>query len=174
MFLIMQEQYPFEPIQMSLISSITIGLPSFILALEPNKERIEGKFLRNVIIRALPTGLTVLLNIFVIAFLNKIGLIAEEQYSSLCVIATGICGILLLFTLAKARKSEQTKLHVSVFRLLLALIVTALFIIGLTAFNWWFGIVPLLPITSIIIRVIIISIINYIVLVQLGRFIFKM
>lgn len=56
MFLFMKEAYPFIPIQMSLISSITIGLPSFILALEPNKERIQGDFLRNVLIRSFAGG----------------------------------------------------------------------------------------------------------------------
>lgn len=168
MFLFMKEQYPFVPIQMSLISTITIGLPSFILALEPNRERIQGKFLRNVIMRALPTGLAVVLNIFAIAFLNKMEIVSEEQYSSLCVIATGICGILLLFTLAKARKSEETKLPVSIFRLSLAIIITGLFVLGLTVFNWWFNIVPLMPILEQIIRVIIISIINFAILTFLS------
>ena len=67
MFLFMGSAYPFVPIQLSLISTVTIGIPSFILALEPNKERIKGEFLKNVIARALPTGLTVALNIFVIS-----------------------------------------------------------------------------------------------------------
>lgn len=173
MFLIMQEEYPFVPIQMSLISSITIGLPSFVLALEPNKERIQGEFLRNIIVRALPTGLAVVLNIFAIAFLNKLGLVAKEQYSSLCVIATGICGILLLFTLVRTRKSEETKLPISIFRLLVALAVTALFTLGLTVFNWWFNIAPLLPMLSTILRVIIIAIINFIVLTFLCLAIYK-
>ena len=57
MFLIMHEQYPFDPIQLSLISVTTIGIPSFMLALEPNKERIRGKFLQNVIAKAFPTAL---------------------------------------------------------------------------------------------------------------------
>ena len=161
MFLFMQEKYPFMPIQMSLISTITIGLPSFILALEPNKERIQGEFLRNVIMRALPTGLAVVLNIFAIAILNKNALVLEEQYSTLCVIATGTCGILLLFTLAKSRKSEETKLPISIFRLLLAILITGLFILGLTVFDWWFNIVPLMPMLKLIIKIIMISIVNF-------------
>lgn len=164
MFLFMQEQYPFMPIQMSLISTITIGLPSFILALEPNKERIQGAFLRNVIMRALPTGLAVVLNIFAIALLNKNEMISEEQYSSLCVISTGVCGILLLFTLARARKSEKTKLPISIFRLLLAIMITGLFILGLTVLDWWFNIVPLVPMMKLIIKIIMISIVNFTVL----------
>lgn len=67
----MGSAYPFVPIQLSLISTVTIGIPSFILALEPNKERIKGEFLKNVVARALPTGLTVALNIFVISILYK-------------------------------------------------------------------------------------------------------
>ena len=91
MFLFMGAAYPFVPIQLSLISTVTIGIPSFLLALEPNRERIKGKFLQNVIMRALPTSLTVALDIFVISILHRQGIIPNEQYSSLCVIATGIC-----------------------------------------------------------------------------------
>lgn len=164
MFLLLGEAYPFQPIQMSLIGSITIGLPSFVLALEPNKERIKGDFLKNVIVKAMPLGLTVVLNIFTLAILNKYELITEEQYSSLCVIGTGICGIILLFTLAKARKSENSKLPISIFRLSLAIIITMLFTLGLTVLNWWFNIAPLMPIISLIIRLIILSIVNFAVL----------
>ena len=52
-FLFANMPYPFMPIQLTLISMITIGIPSFVLALEPNKERIKGNFLRNVISKAL-------------------------------------------------------------------------------------------------------------------------
>ena len=71
MFLILHIEYPFVPIQLSFISVITIGIPSFILALEPNKERIKGNFLRNVISKALPTGIAVVTNIFAVAYLQK-------------------------------------------------------------------------------------------------------
>ena len=52
--------YPFQPIQLTLISSLTIGIPSFFLALEPNRERIRGRFLDMVLLRAVPgaTGVT--------------------------------------------------------------------------------------------------------------------
>ena len=112
MFLFMGSAYPFVPIQLSLISTVTIGIPSFLLALEPNKERIKGRFLQNVIMRALPTSLAVALDIFIISVLYRKGIIPNEQYSSLCVIATGICGIILLFTLSKKRKSEESILPV--------------------------------------------------------------
>lgn len=50
--------YPFAPIQLTLISSLTIGFPSFVLALQPSDERVRGNFLRNVIMRALPGGVS--------------------------------------------------------------------------------------------------------------------
>ena len=169
MFLFMGSAYPFVPIQLSLISTVTIGIPSFILALEPNKERIKGEFLKNVVARALPTGLTVALNIFVISILHKNGIIPTEQYSSLCVIATGICGIILLFTLAKSRKSEETMFPVSIFRLSLAIILTGMFVFGLTVLNWWFNIAPIEPMIERIARIIVVSIINFIVFTILFR-----
>ena len=115
MFLFMAEQYPFEPIQLSLISVTTIGIPSFMLALEPNKERIRGNFLRNVIAKAFPTAITNVITIFALTILNKLGFIAEEYFSSLCVISTGISGLALLFTLTRSRKSENSKLPFSIY-----------------------------------------------------------
>ena len=49
LFVFVKAEYPFMPIQLSLISLVCIGIPSFILALEPNKERVKGKFIGNVI-----------------------------------------------------------------------------------------------------------------------------
>ncbi len=53
--------YPFEPIQLTLVSAFTVGMPSFFLALEPCDERVKGDFLRKVLLRALPGGLAVAL-----------------------------------------------------------------------------------------------------------------
>lgn len=164
MFLFMGQAYPFIPIQLSLISLVTIGIPSFVLALEPNKERIQGNFLQNVIVKALPAGLTVVLNIFCLSVLHQYGKIPDEFYSSLCVIATGICGIILLFTLAKSRKSEELPLPFSRFRLCLAILMSGLFASGLIWFDWLFSISSLLPILPYILRIAIVSIINFILL----------
>ena len=127
MFLFMSETYPFVPIQLSLISIVTIGIPSFILALEPNKERVHGNFLKNVISNAIPTGICVIVNILSLAIINKnTQPLGYENFSTLCVIATGICGLLLLFKMTKTRKSEDSKLPISIFRLTLALLMTFL------------------------------------------------
>lgn len=141
MVLFMKDEYPFSPIQLSLISLVTIGIPSFMLALEPNKERINGDFLKNVIVKALPTGLLVILSIFILIVLNRYSIIPEEKLSSLCVVCTGICGLGLLFTFVKTRKSEESKLPFSIYRLLLAITMTGLFLLGLTYFAPIFNII---------------------------------
>ena len=173
MFLFMYEPYPFEPIHLSLISLVTIGIPSFLLALEPNKERIHGNFLKNVISKAIPTALTIIISVFSIAMLYKFDKIPQEYYSTLCVISTGISGILLLLTLSKSRKSEDTKLLVSPFRLTLALLLLGLFIVGLTYFNWWFNIEGLIPILPLIAQISIINVFNFVVLNFVMRKILK-
>lgn len=164
MFLFMAEQYPFEPIQLSLISITTIGIPSFMLALEPNKERIKGRFLQNVISKAFPTAITNVITIFALTLLNKFGFIDEEYFSSLCVISTGISGLILLFTLTKSRKSENSKLPFSIYRLTLAICMAILFVLGLTVGSNFFNIVNLNIIKGFIFDIFIISIINFVVL----------
>ena len=59
--LFMPGLYPFVPIQLTLISSLTVGIPGFFLALEPSTERVRGSFLKTVLYRALPGGLAVAL-----------------------------------------------------------------------------------------------------------------
>ena len=164
LFLFIGEQYPFEPIQLSLISVTTIGIPSFMLALEPNKERIKGKFLQNVIAKAFPTAITNVITIFALTILNKFGFIAEEYFSSLCVISTGLSGLALLFTLTKSRKSEHSNLPFSIYRLVLALCMTILFVLGLTIGASLFSIVDLSVIRDFIFDVLIIVIVNFIIL----------
>ena len=57
--LLIPVSYPYYPIQLTLVSVLTVGVPSFFLALEPSNERITGNFLRTVLQRAIPGGLAV-------------------------------------------------------------------------------------------------------------------
>ncbi len=72
LFVFISWPYPFMPIQLSLISVVTIGIPSFALALEPNKERIKGHFLINVISRSMPASITVVMGIMLSIILSKV------------------------------------------------------------------------------------------------------
>ncbi len=101
LFLFINYSYPFWPIQMTLINSLTIGIPAFILALEKNNERVKGKFLINVISKSIPSGITTVINILLLVFLSNIFNISEGQISTCAVIITGYTAILLIYRISK-------------------------------------------------------------------------
>lgn len=78
LFLILHQTYPFQPVQQSLIAFACIGFPSVVLALEPNKDRIKGSFFGNVMLRALPGGITITLAATLISCLNSIASQVEK------------------------------------------------------------------------------------------------
>ncbi|MDR0739227.1 MAG: HAD-IC family P-type ATPase [Oscillospiraceae bacterium] len=96
-FLFLKTPYPFVPIQMTLITSLTIGIPSFFLALEPNKEKIKGKFLLNTVGKALPGAVTVVINIFILSLLSYYFSLEYQTTSTISAILTGFVGFLVLF-----------------------------------------------------------------------------
>ncbi len=99
LFLFIQMPYPFMPIQLTLISAVTIGIPAFILALEPNRARIEGNFLKNILMKAVPGGVTIVMNILLAVFLGwKLGL-STEMISTISVLVTGFTGLMLILQL---------------------------------------------------------------------------
>lgn len=71
--------YPLEPSQISLISMFTIGLPGFLLALEPNRDRIEGNFMVNVMLKALPAGLTDVLSVGALVICGQVFNLPSEE-----------------------------------------------------------------------------------------------
>ena len=93
--------YPLEPIHLTVISSLAIGVPSFVLTFEPKYDRIKGKFLPTVLRRAFPGGLT---NVFVVlicqAFMAVFGL-PKEEVSTVCAAILSFVGLLVLFQVCK-------------------------------------------------------------------------
>lgn len=89
--------YPLLPIQLSLISTFTIGIPSFFLALEPNYARVEGKFMRNVIRRAMPGGLTNLTIVLLAEFFTSTFGLSNEQLNTICVWVMSAVGLVTLY-----------------------------------------------------------------------------
>lgn len=101
LFLIIPYPYPFMPVQLTLTSIFTIGIPSFILALEPNEERVKGKFLGNVILNSIPAALTIVANIILIIICTNIFNLSETIASTLCVMMIGGTGFLLIYRLCQ-------------------------------------------------------------------------
>ena len=96
-----QWPYPLKPLNLSVISALTIGVPSFFLAMEPNYERVHGRFLPSVLRRAFPGGLT---NIFVVlmaqAFMAVFGLTLDHT-STVCAAILSVVGLLGLYQTCK-------------------------------------------------------------------------
>lgn len=129
-FLFINMPYPFMPIQMTLTSVLTIGIPSFILALEPNRDRIKGRLFINIITKALPGALSIVSSILFIMIASLFISLDNSQVSTLCVISSGFIGLLLLFKICKPFNSMRKILFTAM---------SSGFIIGITLFKNFFA-----------------------------------
>lgn len=93
--------YPLEPAQISLISMFTIGIPGFFLALQPNTEVIHGRFLSNVLIKALPAGLTDFLVVGALVIFGRVFAVNETDISTACTMLLAIVGFMILYHISK-------------------------------------------------------------------------
>lgn len=93
--------YPLLPLQLSLIGSLTIGIPSFFLALEPNSSRVEGHFMSNVFYKALPGGLTNLFLVLGIELFTYAFDFPVEQLYSISAVTVLFVGLLVLYQVCR-------------------------------------------------------------------------
>lgn len=93
--------YPLEPSQISLIGMFTIGIPAFLLAMEPNKKMIQGHFLSNVLLKALPAGLTDVLIVGFLTIFGKVFGLTNEEISTAATLLLAIVGLMILFNISK-------------------------------------------------------------------------
>ena len=114
--------YPIQAIQLSLISTLTIGIPSFFLALEPNYARVKGKFMRNVIRRAMPGGLTNLILVLLAMLFTSLFHLPESDLNTMSVWIMSTVGFVTLYQVSK----PFTKLRIAVFAVSLIAMLTAL------------------------------------------------
>ena len=89
--------YPYTPAQLSLVNALTIGIPSFILAMEPNENRVSGRFMRNVIYRALPAALSDLILVVGVMLFYLAFHIHEDMLSTICTGIMGIVGLMMVY-----------------------------------------------------------------------------
>ena len=128
--------YPFQPVQMSLISTAIIGIPSFVLALEPNHERVRGSFLGNVLARSMPGSIAVILAVGVASgVLERFGL-SRMEVSTVCVLLTCLVGFSLIVRIS---------LPLNALRSALLLVVVGIIAFGCTVAGRFFEISPLTP-----------------------------
>lgn len=99
-FIFLGTGYPFQPSQLTPVNALTVGIPTFILALEPNYRPPAGRFMRNVMEIALPAAIC---NITLLLVINGIGGWANLSYqskSTMSVFAIGIIGYCALIAIS--------------------------------------------------------------------------
>lgn len=108
-FIFMRNGYPFQPIQLTPISVLTVGIPTFVLALEPNYQRISGQFMKQVMVIAAPAAICVVAYILVIDLVGGVQFnLNYTETSTLSVLLTGaVCLVALLMV---ARPLNRLKL----------------------------------------------------------------
>ena len=133
-FLFSSHIYPFEPIQLSLIGALTVGFPSFVLALQPNKSIVRGNFTFNIVTRAAPAAICIALNIILTAALSDVLGLTHAELSTMAVYTTSLIGLMLIVRLC---------IPFNVLRGAMLAISTAGIIIATTFFRDFFKLVKL-------------------------------
>jgi len=126
--------YPLAPSQLTLVNMTTIGIPSFILAMEFNKDLVRGKFLRSVLSRAMPAGVTDFIVILAAVLIcTKVG-VSEAELSTMSALIMGFVGFMMVF---------QTCRPFNFIRRLLFGAVIVIFVLGSIILPGLFSISPL-------------------------------
>jgi len=127
--IILSYEYPFFPVQLSLISIICVGFPSLCLALEPNYNKVQKGFLVKVFRNALPSGLCVFINIFFLISISYLFKIDFDYFRLVIVAVTGYLNLRLLY---------KVSLPLSLSRKLLLFLCFILFYTCLLVFHKFF------------------------------------
>jgi cation-transporting ATPase E len=112
-FMFVKRSYPFIPIQLTLTSTFTIGIPAFILALEPNEERVRKNFLLNVVSVAFPTALTIVFNMVLLLIAENITNISNQDMSTIAVLLLATTGFMHIYRISYPLNKVRTTLLIT-------------------------------------------------------------
>lgn len=141
------QKYFFIPIQLGLITQITIGIPSFVLGLEPNNELVKSKFLLRIVSRSLPAALTVLYSIVIVSMLAMAVNMSYDMQSTISVYLTAIIGIIFLVQICKP---------FTILRRLLVTLLSIAFIIAIIFFPGFFNLMDI-NLSTVVITFVLVS-----------------
>lgn len=142
--------YPLTPTQLTLVSMVTIGVPSLFLALEPNKSLVKGHFLSNVVKKALPGALTDLLLILGILGCSRLFHLSTNELSTISAITLAFVGLLVLLQVCRPLNLK---------RKVLLICMTALLILSIIYMNGFFNLTSLsMPAVAVLIGFLLLSV----------------
>lgn len=131
LFLFINVKYPFQPIQLTLVNAFTIGIPSFILALEPNKDRIRGRFFYNIMKNSIPAGLTTVIGVILCIIAMNVFSLSYDQYSTVTVCLTAAIAFMILF---------RVSIPFNKLRIVLFVVMVSGFSVGVLCFRNFMGV----------------------------------
>lgn len=134
-FAFLRQSYPFTPLQLSLISGLAIGVPSFLMTLERSSTLSSQGFSKHILMTALPSALTMIIFMIVINIVGSFLCFDSTMYSTYYYITAGFISFLLVYTVCQ----PMNKLRLTVATLLMLTFFLILFIMP-----EFFGIYPLL------------------------------
>ncbi|MGN0687169.1 MAG: HAD-IC family P-type ATPase [Oscillospiraceae bacterium] len=138
-FLAVPHSYPFRPIQMTLISALTIGIPSFLLALEPNHSIVRGSFISNVLSRAFPGGASVTVGIILLLIAQSLFSIPQDEASVIAVFLTAavcFCVVISVCVPFNTMRAVMVVLLVVGFIGAVTFVPSLFYIVPLSAVSW--------------------------------------
>ena len=121
--ILLNHEYPFYPIQLSLISAVCVGIPSFFLAIEPNYNKVKKGFLVKVFRNALPSGLCVFINIFFLIMISYLFKIDFDVFRIVAVATTGFVTLRILYNICKPQSLIKKILIYGCFIIFYALLI---------------------------------------------------
>jgi len=132
--LVCLKNYPFKPIQLTLISALATGIPSFILTLEPNGSIVKGDFLKNVFSKAIPGAVCVILSVIGVSIVGHFVPVSSSQYSTMCTILAGVNALVVLIRVC---------VPMTTLRKTLVVVMCSIFLCAMVLFKHFFYIVNL-------------------------------
>jgi len=118
--LCVQIPYPFEPIHLTIFNICCVGIPTFILSMEPNFERVKPGFFRHVVHNALTGALTVVLQVSVITTVAALFDLPESVRSTMCVLTTCVTGLYMIKQVFPIKTLLRKSVFIGMFSLLFA------------------------------------------------------
>ncbi len=123
------QTYPFVASQMIILEVFVIGLPAFVLSLQPNDSRVEGRFISHVIKKSLPGALLMVTSVVIIEIIKKtVGLFDTEIYTTMQVYTIFLSGLINLFFVCRPFTKYRTTLFTASAVIILGIITYAVFI----------------------------------------------
>ncbi len=144
LFLPQFPNYPLQLKQMILIEVLIIGLPSFVLSLQPNDKRVEGKFINQVFERTLPSSLLMFFSVVIIyIFRFSLDMFPEEIYNTMSVISLSLAGLVSLFNICRPFNKLRASLILSS-----SAIVVGIFIYSIISGFEFLELSPMIPLST--------------------------